>query len=178
MRLGSGLESAMNIEERLLTLVASVTWDGGDQVVRSLRPMIEETAPFHLGEVALATPVGHTRWTLTDDEASVAADDILLAVESETLRIDDLSEASAFPRTQVRMREASLRSLLVLPMSVFGGPGGAIVLGHRDAWSFVAASLHVLGPVAAMTGLCLERAAALTALRKEVETLRAAPRKS
>jgi hypothetical protein len=167
----------MSLEERLLALAASVTWDGGDQVIRSLRPMLEEWAPFHVGEVALARPVGHARWTLTDDEASVAADDILMALEAEPLRIDHLSEASAFPRTQARMRDAGLRSLLVLPLSAFGGPGGAIVLGHRDGWSFVAASLHVLCPLAAMTGLCLERAVALTALRKEVETLRASTRK-
>jgi hypothetical protein len=167
----------MSLEERLLTLAASITWDGGDEVIRSLRPMLEEIAPFHAGEVALARPVGHARWTLTDDEESVAADDILLAVEAEPLRIDDLPQASAFPRTQACMREASLRSLLVLPMTAFGGPGGAIVLGHRDGWSFVAVSLPVLCPVAAMTGLCLERAAALTALRKEVETLRVGARK-
>lgn len=167
----------MSLEERLLALAASVTWDDGDQVIRTLRPMLEEGAPFHLGEVALARPVGHARWTLTDDEASIAADDILLALESEPLRIDDVPEASAFPRTQARMREASLRSLLVLPMSAFGGPGGAIALGHRNGWAFVAAPLYLLTPVASMTGLCLERASALTALRKEVETLRAVTRK-
>jgi len=174
----SGLESLMALEERLLALAASVTWDGGEELLRSLRPMLEESAAFHAGEVDLARPVGHDRWTLAGDDASIAADDVLLALEGEPLRFDDLPEASAYPRTQSRMRDAGLRSLLVLPMGGYGGAGGAVVLGHRDGWAFVAAPLYDLAPLAAMTGLCLERALALTALRKEVEALRLDSRKS
>lgn len=171
------LECPMSLEEKLLALVGSVTWDGGDQLIRTLRPMLAEIAPFDSGEVALARPVGHERWTLTDDEGSLASEDLLLRLESEPLRIDDLPEALPFPRTHARMAEAGLRSLLALPLSPGDGPLGAVVLAHRDGWAFAAASLHALGPLARMTGLCVERALVLTALRKEVETLRIRARK-
>ncbi|MFI5182806.1 MAG: hypothetical protein ACHQNV_00290 [Vicinamibacteria bacterium] len=167
----------MSLEEKLLALVASVTWDGGDQLIRALRPMLAEVAPFDCGEVALARPIGHERWALTDDEAPLASEDLLLRLEEEPLRIDDLPQALPFPRTHARMAGAGLRSLLALPLSPGDGPIGAVVLAHRDGWAFAAASLHTLAPLARMTGLCIERAVVLTALRKEVETLRLRTRK-
>ncbi len=164
----------MRIEEKLLALVASASWDGGEGVVSTLLPMLQEVAPFDAGEVAVLRPIGFDRWTLTDDDSPVAAEDFLLHMSGadEPLRIDELSELERWPRTRDALKERGLRSLLALPLSPAGGPEGAVVLARRQGWAFVAVWLHVLTPLVSMTGLCLERAAALTALRKEVELLR------
>jgi hypothetical protein len=171
------LESSMSPEEKLIALVAALDGDGGDRVVRTLQPMLAEIAPFDAGEVDLAGPIGHQRWTLTSDETAIASEDLLLRLEGEPLRIDDRPEASAFPRTHARMAESGFRSLLAVPFAATGGPRGALVLAHRDGWAFAAASLRVLRPLAQMTGLCLQAAISLTSLRREVELLRAKERK-
>lgn len=165
----------MRIEEKLLSLVASASWDGGEGVVSTLLPMLQEVAPFDAGEVAVLRPIGFDRWTLTDDESPVAAEDFLLHISGadEPLRIDERSELERWPRTRDALKERGLLSLLALPLSPAGGPEGAVVLARRQGWAFVAVWLHVLTPLVSMAGLCLERAAALTALRKEVELLRA-----
>jgi hypothetical protein len=166
------LESLMSLEEKLVALVAALDGDGGNRVVRTLQPMLAEIAPFDAGEVDLAGPIGHHRWTLTSDETAIASEDLLLRLEGDPLRIDDRAEASAFPRTHVRMAESGFRSLLAVPFGSAGGPRGAIVLAHRDGWAFAAASLRLLRPLAQMTGLCLQAASSLTSLRREVEMLR------
>jgi hypothetical protein len=171
------LEFPMSLEEKLLALVAAMDGDGGDGVVRTLQPMLAEISPFDAGEVDLAGPIGHQRWTLTNDDTVLASEDLLARLEGEPLRIDDRAEAAAFPRTQARMAESRLRSLLAVPFATPGGPRGAIVLAHRDGWAFAAASLRVLRPLAGMTGLCLQGATSLTSLRREVEMLQARGRK-
>ena len=61
---------------------------------------------------------------------------------------------------------------MALPMGGAGGPDGAVVLARDFGWAFAGAPLGFLAPVAGLTGLCLERALALTALRKEVDRIR------
>jgi len=172
------LESRMSLEEQLVALVAALDGDGGDRIVRTLQPMLAEIAPFDAGEVDLAGPIGHQRWTLTSDETAIASEDLLLRLEAEPLRIDDRHQAGAFPRTHARMAESGFRSLLAVPFGCASGPRGAIVLANRDGWAFVAASLRVLRPLAQMTGFCLQGAMSLTSLRKELEMLRAKGRKA
>jgi transcriptional regulator with GAF, ATPase, and Fis domain len=168
----------MDLPVSLLGLARAVSWDGGDEIVRALQRILTDAAPFDLGELALSGPIGFRRWTLSDDDSAVVAEDLLLHVSArrEAVRFDHPGDADPFPRTQALLGGHGLKSILALPLSAAGGPEGALVLGRRHGWAFVAASLHDLWPVASMAGLALERSIALTALRKEVEALRAQPK--
>jgi hypothetical protein len=168
----------MEVPAKLLALAASVSWDGGDGVLRTLRQILREDAPFDAGEVALSRSPGFQRWTLTDDEREVAADDLLEGAASgdSPIRIDDAQEPGFAPRTRQHMAERGLRSCLALPLGGAGGPEGAIVVAREHGWAFTGVSLHTLWPVASMAGLCLARAIALTALKRDADSLRAASR--
>src|ERR1044071_2220244 len=78
---GSPLES----NQTLLALGAPTTWDGGDGVVSTLRSTLCALAPFDAGELALSMPTGFRRWTFTDEEEPVAADDLLMDVARQDL---------------------------------------------------------------------------------------------
>lgn len=163
-----------DLAETLLALVASTSWDGGDELARTLRRILEKCAPFDAGEIGLCDGKDIMRWSLTDEDDEVAASDLLLHVSAQKapLRFDDVPEVGAFPRTQSRMRSRGLRCMLALPLSSAGGPDGAVVLARTFGWAFAGAPLRFLSPVVGMTGLCLERALALTALRREIDRLR------
>lgn len=156
------------LEEHLLALVASVSWDGGDGVVGVLRALLAEAAPFDAGEVAVAHPAGFHRWTLTDDESPLVGEDLLLHLSARPhpVRLDDWHEAEPWPRTAELLERRGLRSLLVLPLSAAGGAEGGVGVACRHGWAFVGCSLRRLQPVAAMAGLALGHARALTALRR------------
>lgn len=156
------------LEEHLLALVASVSWDGGDGVVGVLRALLAEAAPFDAGEVAVAHPAGFHRWTLTDDESPLVGEDLLLHVSARPhpVRLDDRHEAEPWPRTAELLERRGLRSLLVLPLNAAGGAEGGIGVACRHGWAFVGCSLRRLQPVAAMAGLALGHARAMTALRR------------
>lgn len=166
--------SPMDVPAKLMALAASVSWDGGEGVLRTLRQILREDAPFDAGEVALQRAPGFQRWTLTDDPEPVAADDLLerAAAADGPIRIDDILEVRFAPLTRERMIARGLRSCLALPMSGAGGPEGAIVVARDHGWAFAGVSLHTLWPVASMAGLCLARAVALTALKRDTETVR------
>ena len=74
------------LEEHLLALASSVSWDGGDGVVGVLRALLSEAAPFDAGEVAVAHPAGFQRWTLTEDESPLAGEDLLMHVSAMDLQ--------------------------------------------------------------------------------------------
>jgi hypothetical protein len=168
----------MEVPAKLLALASSISWDGGGGVLRALRQILLEDAPFDAGEVALSRPPGFQRWTLTDDEEEVAADDLLerAASAEAPIRIDDVLDPGFAPVTRERMARRGLRSCLALPLGGAGGPEGAIVVAREQGWAFTGVSLHTLWPVASMAGLCLARAVALTALKRETETLRVSSR--
>jgi len=165
----------LDLTRALLALAAATTWDGGDAVVSTLRDVLRDAVAFDDGEVALTVPTGYRRWTLTEDEESLVAEDFLAALgERDTpLRVDTLEEADRFPRTVARLRERGLASLLALPLGAAGGPEGAVVLARRFGWGFAGVAEKPLAAVAAMAGLCLERALALTVMRRELESLHA-----
>ena len=156
------------LEEHLLAVVASVSWDGGDGVVGVLRALLAEAAPFDAGEVAVAHPAGFHRWTLTDDESPLVGEDLLLHLSARPhpVRLDDWREAEPWPRTAELLERRGLRSLMVLPLSAAGGAEGGVGVACRHGWAFVGCSLRRLQPVAAMAGLALAHARALTALRR------------
>jgi hypothetical protein len=170
--------SPMDVPAKLLALAASVSWDGGDDVLRVLREILKEDAPFDAGEVALQRSPGFQRWTLTDDPEMVAADDLLERASAADLpiRIDDILEVRFAPRARERLIERGLRSCLVIPLSGAGGPEGAIVVAREHGWAFAGVSLHTLWPVASMAGLCLARAVALTALKRDADAVRVSSR--
>jgi len=64
--------------------------------LRTLRQILREDAPFDAGEVALSRSPGFQRWTLTDDEREVAADDLLEGVR-EVVAALDRDEANLQP---------------------------------------------------------------------------------
>lgn len=164
----------MDLSGKLLALAASVSWDGGAGVLRTLRQILREDAPFDAAEVALSRSPGFQRWTLTDEDEPVADEDLLerAAAAQAPIRIDDVSEIDFVPRTRALLEGRGLRSCLALPLCGAGGPEGAIVLAREHGWAFAGVSLHTLWPVASMAGLCLARAVALTALKRELETSR------
>ena len=94
-----------------------------------------------------------------------------LSVCPQPVRVDDLPEVADFPRTQALLRARGLQSLLLFPLTSPGGPEGAIVLARTFGWAFAGAPLGQLQTLARMSGLCLERALALTALRRKIEFL-------
>lgn len=153
-----------SLDQLLIALAAAVGPDGGNGVLRVLRDVLRVQAPFDAAEVALLNPAGFQRYTLTDDEREIAADDLLLDVSNrpEVRRFDELSALDVFPRTREWLRRRGLQSLLVLPLSQAGGCRGAVVLARDHTFGFVGASLRVLVPLAAMAGLALDWARALT----------------
>jgi hypothetical protein len=161
----------VDLTEALLRLVSATYWDGGEGLIHALSEVVREATPFDAGEVAVAQPVEFRRWSLTDDERDVVASDLLLHVGvcARPVRVDDLPEVVDFPRSHALMRERGLQSLLLFPLASPGGPEGAIVLGRTFGWAFAGAPLGHLWPIARMSGLCLERALALTALRRKLE---------
>jgi hypothetical protein len=165
----------LELTRALLALAAATTWDGGDAVVAVLRDYLRETVPFDEGELALTVPTGYRRWTLTEDEEELAAEDLLgeLCGRETPLRVDTLEEADRFPRAAARLRQRGLASFLALPLGAAGGPEGSVILARRFGWAFAGVSERPLAAAAAMAGLCLERALALTAMRRELEGLQA-----
>jgi hypothetical protein len=157
--------------QTLLALAAATTWDGGDGVVSTLRAALSAMAPFDAGELALSMPTGFRRWTFTDAEEPLAADDLLLetARHDVPLRIDQPEEACRFPETAARMRRRGFMSLLAVPLNAAGGPEGAVVLARTFGWAYAGTSMRPVSVCVAMAGLCLERALALSALRRELE---------
>ena len=173
----------MDQSRSLLALTAAIAADNGDGVARALRTLLVQATPFDRGEIAVARPLGCERWTLTDDEAPLAAEDLVLhlAANREPLRLDDASRIDAFPRTRKLLEAAGQRTLLALPLNVAGGVDGAVLLAERHAWAFAGVSLQRLAPLAGMAGLALERSLALTALERELARARgdtAAPSRS
>lgn len=153
-----------SLDQHLIALAAAVGPDGGTGVLRVLRDVLRVQAPFDAAEVALMHPAGFLRYTLTDDEREIAAEDLLLDVGNrpEVRRFDEPSALDVFPRTREWLRRRGLKSLLVLPLSQAGGCRGAAVLARDHPYGFVGASLRVLVPLAAMAGLALDWARALT----------------
>jgi len=156
-----------------LALVAATSWDGGENVVRTLQGILGETAPFDSGELALLRPLGFERWTLTGEQEPIAAEDLLLPLSRgiSCTRFDDVADALGFPRTQDLMVRQGLRSLLGVPLSTAGGAEGVLVIASRRGWAFAGTSLQALQTLVGMTGLALRGAIALTALRKRVDVL-------
>lgn len=153
------------LPEPLLALASAVVDDGGGTVLSVLQAILADAAPFDVAEVALRRGSVSERFCLSParDAAAFTADDVLdrVMADGAALRLDDLGEADPFPRTRERMKAEGLRSLLAVPFTA-GGAEGMVALGRRQGWAFVGASLHVLGPVASMAGLALDRSLALT----------------
>ncbi len=160
-----------SLDQLLIALAAAVGPDGGAGVLRVLRDVLRVHAPFDAGEAALLTPVGFERHALAEDEREIAADDLLLDVSNrpEVRRFDEPSALDVFPRTREWLGRRGLKSLLVLPLSQAGGCRGAVVLARDHAFGFVGASLRVMVPLAAMTGLALDWARALARLPRADE---------
>jgi hypothetical protein len=165
---------ALDLPEKLLQVAAAVGPDGGDEVVRVLGAILKESAPFDAGEVAVLGALGFARWTLTDDDDAVAAEDLLLHVAQrhEAVRLDHPDAMERFPRTQERLARRGLQSLLALPLSQSDAGEGAVVLARTHGWAFVAAPLHALLRLAAMGGVSLGRARLLTAVCSQLDALR------
>ena len=161
------------LADKLLALVASTSWDGAQSLVRALAAILEEIAPFEVGELIVLKPEGPARLPLNDLTQPWTEESFLRHAcgAGVAMRFGDLGEMTSFPGAHDRMAALGLRSLLTVPLSAAGGPAGVLLLGHRHGWAFAGASIRDLWPVAAMTGLCLERAEALTRLRREVERL-------
>lgn len=160
-----------DLTEALLGLVSATSWDGGQGVVNALGEALAAGTPFDAGEVAFAQPVDFRRWSFTESESDLVAADLLahVGVCGQPLRVDDLPELEEFPATLESMRAQGLQSLLLFPLAPAGGPVGAIVLARRFGWAFAGAPIGYLWPLARMGGLCLERALALTALRRKLD---------
>jgi hypothetical protein len=160
-----------DINERLLGLVAAISWDGGEALLKSLARILREMGPYEAGEVVLLDPEGLRRWPLAGRSGPIAGEALLRHTASlhSPLRADDLPDLTPFPETRRRMSELGFRSLLGVPLSFAGGPEGALVLSGRYGWAFAGVASRDLLPIAGMTGLCLVRALALTTFRSEFE---------
>jgi len=162
----------MDLAEKLLVLAASADADGGQGLLRALRGILGETAPFDAGEAVLRVEGALVRWRLDEREGELLGDDMLRHVTGlrAPLRLDDLHELVSFPETQRRLEAAGMRSLLVLPLHG-GEEHGVVALARRYGWAFVGASLHALWPVAGMAGIALRHSVLLTDLRGREEEL-------
>ncbi len=130
----------MDLAEKLLVLADAAVADGGQALVRALRAVLAETAPFDAGEAVLAVDGRLLRWRIDDGQAGeILGADLVRHVGAvhAPLRLDDLDDVSPFPETRRAMETLGLRSLLVLP---FQG-GGALAVARRYGWAFVGASL-------------------------------------
>ncbi len=161
----------MDIAEKLLVLADSAAGDGGEGLVRALRNILTEIAPFDAGEAVLAAGDRMLRWRLDDHEGELLGADVIRHIGPlhAPLRFDELDDAEGFPETQRGMEALGLRSLLVLP---FQG-GGALAIARRYGWAFVGASMHHLWPLRGMAGIGLRQAVLLTGLAQKVEALEA-----
>jgi hypothetical protein len=157
--------------QTLLALAAATTWDGGDGVVSTLRSALSTLAPFDAGELCLFMPTGYRRWTFTADEEPLAGDDLLIYLgrHDAPVRFDQPDELEAFPETAALLGRRHLLSALGVPLNGAGGPEGAVVLARKFGWAYAGTSLKAVSVCVSMAGLCLERALALTALRRELE---------
>src|SRR5438477_2658036 len=144
--------------DTLLALAAATTWDGGGGVVSALKGALSTLAPFDAGELALSMPTGYRRWTFTEDESPLAADDLLFTMcrRDTILRIDEPSGASAFPETSARLRRRGFMSLLAVPLHAAGGPDGAVVLARSFGWAFSGTFVLTVPVMVALAGLRLE----------------------
>lgn len=166
---------AIHLADSLLALASAIDGDGGHGVCHTLSVLLRDTAPFDAGEVVLRHGNGFHRFPFGTDERPVAGDDLVRQVlaNGTPLRLDDPRDLEPFAETRERMAQAGLKSALVLPLGTIlhvqaphhaASPNGVLVLARRHGWAFVGASLHFLGPLAAMAGLALDRSLALTAL--------------
>jgi hypothetical protein len=149
----------MDLETRLIGLVAATKGDGGLALRSALRSDLLALAPFDRGELAFVNEGRIERWRLDDGSSPASADDLVrhVAAHPVVVRLDDLHEAEPFPKTRSSMQALGLRSLLALPLSGAGGTEGALVLARDYGWAFAGASLRNLLPLASMAGLCLDR---------------------
>lgn len=166
---------AIHLADSLLALAAAIDGDGGHGVCHTLGSLLRDTAPFDAGEVVLRHGEGFHRFPFGTDERPVAGDDLVgqVLTNGMSLRLDDPRDLEPFAETRERMAQAGFKSALVLPLGTIlhvqaphhaASPNGVLVLARRHGWAFVGASLHFLGPLAAMAGLALDRSLALTAL--------------
>src|SRR5262249_25236371 len=161
----------LDLTQTLLALAAATSWDGGDGVVATLRETLASAAPFDAGELALSMPTGFRRWTFTEEQDPLAGDDLLLQLcrRDTPLRRAVLDDLAPFPDTAARWRRRGFQSALGLPLGAAGGPEGGVVLARRFGWAFAGTSMRAVSVSVSMAGLCLERALALSALRRELE---------
>ncbi|HEY7514917.1 MAG TPA: hypothetical protein VIC87_10590 [Vicinamibacteria bacterium] len=157
----------MDLAEKLLVLADSAAGDGAQGLVRALRAVLSEIAPFDAGEAVLVSGERLLRWRLDDHDGELLGADVVRHIGTlhAPLRLDDLDDAKAFPETHERLVAEGMRSLLVLP---FQG-GGALAVARRYGWAFVGASLHHLWPVRGIAGISLRQAVLLTGLAQKVE---------
>lgn len=164
-----------HLADSLLALAAAIDGDGGHGVCHTLSVLLRDTAPFDAGEVVLRHGDGFHRYPFGGDERPVAGDDLVsrVLITGAPLRLDDARDLEPFAETRERMAQGGFKSALVLPLGTIlhvqaphhaASPNGVLVLARHHGWAFVGASLHFLGPLAAMAGLALDRSLALTAL--------------
>jgi hypothetical protein len=161
----------MDLAEKLMVLADAAT-DGGPALVRALRTVLAETAPFDAGEAVLAEEGALLRWRLDDGPpGEILGADLVRHIGAlhAPLRLDDLDDVSPYPETRRAMEALGLRSVLVLP---FQG-GGALAVARRYGWAFVGASLHHLWPVRGMAGIGLRQAVIRQRLEQKVAALEA-----
>jgi hypothetical protein len=154
-----------------LGIVRGISWDGGDGVVAALEAALREEAPYDSGEVVVLGPIGFERCLLTAD--SVLGDDVLLEARRRGghITIDDVRDAKGIPKTRELMDRTGIRSLLLLSLSEAGGLEGWVGLGRTYAYGFAGVSMHRLRPLAALAGLALQKARALSKLHKRLPIL-------
>jgi hypothetical protein len=157
----------MDLAEKLLVLADAAAGDGAQGLLRALRTILAETAPFDVGEAVLASGDRLLRWRLDEHEGELMGADVVrhIATIHAPLRFDDLEDARAFPETHRALEALGMRSLLVLP---FQG-GGALGVARQYGWAFVGASMHHLWPIRGMAGIGLRQAVLLTGLAQKVE---------
>jgi hypothetical protein len=167
-----------SLSEVLLRVASAIAADGGAAVRAALEGVLREAAPFDAGEVVIVRGPGDLwRQALGSGEGPLVGADLLTHVlaHGAAFRIDDWHDAEPFVDTLEDLRRRSLRSLLTIPFHFEGGElprlEGALAVGRSHGWAFVGASLPLLGPLAAMAGLALDRALALTILEARARPL-------
>jgi hypothetical protein len=169
------------LPEILLGLAACAKGDGGAGVRHFLHGALSEASPFDAAEIVLRRGDLLAQARLEGGHSFLGRDLLDHLLDRDTpFRIDDLSEAAAFPEGRARLEAEGLRSLLALPSRFEDGLAGAVVVARRYGWAFVGTSLPVMLPLAAMAVLALDRALALskpsedgTGFAPDVEALQA-----
>ncbi|HVQ28095.1 MAG TPA: hypothetical protein VMV21_00860 [Vicinamibacteria bacterium] len=171
-----------SLSEVLLRVASAIAADGGASVRAALESVLREAAPFDVGEVVLVRGPGDPwRQAMGSGEGPLLGADLLAHVlaHGAAFRIDDWHDAEPFAETLEHLRRRSQRSLLTIPFHFEGGERprleGALAVARSHGWAFVGASLPLLGPLAAMAGLALDRALALTVLEERARPLEAPP---